>query len=129
VAITKRTVVDIADDLTGENIPEGGGRTVRIGIGTPANFVTYELELTTANEQKLEDLLKPYTVAARTVKPGPSKRSRKTGGTADSEIRKWARAQGIQVPPRGKISDEVRAAYNARSKTSSQPADLPYKKD
>ena len=125
MAITKRTVEDIFDDLTGEKVPEGGGRTVRIGFGTPANFVTYELELTTANEKKLEDFLKPYTAAARTVKPGPSKRSRKTGSTMDSEIRKWARAQGIEVPPRGRIGDDVRAAYNARGKAKNQPADLP----
>jgi hypothetical protein len=35
VTITEKVVVDMADDLTGDPIPEGGGRTVRFGIGTP----------------------------------------------------------------------------------------------
>ncbi len=125
MAITEKVVRDMADDLTGDPIPEGGGRTVRFGIGTPAKFETYELELTTANEQELEDFLKRYKAAARTVKPEPTKRTGKTGGTADSEIRKWAREQGMNVPPRGRIGDDVRAAYKARNKVKSTPAGTP----
>ncbi|WP_280186324.1 MULTISPECIES: histone-like nucleoid-structuring protein Lsr2 [Nocardia] len=122
MAIKQQVVVNMADDLTGEQIPEGGGRTVRFGIGTPDKFVTYDLELTTANEQELEDFLSRYKAAARIVKPEASKRSGRASGTADSDIRKWARSAGLEVPARGKISDEIRAAYKARSKTKTQPA-------
>lgn len=121
MAITKEVVVNLADDLTGETIPKDGGRTVRFGIGTPDKFVTYELELTNANEQELEDFLRRYKKAARIVKPDAPKRGPKIGGSADSEIRKWARAAGMEVPARGKISDEIRAAYRDRNK-SKHPA-------
>ncbi|MFD4407595.1 Lsr2 family protein [Nocardia sp. NPDC058499] len=117
MAITKEVVVNLADDLTGEPIPKDGGRTVRFGIGTPDKFVTYELELTTANEQELEDFLSRYKDAARVVKPNAPKRGTKTGGSTDSEIRKWARNADLEVPPRGKISDEIRAAYKARNRS------------
>jgi len=122
VAITEVTITNMTDDLTGEGIPEGGGRTVRIGIGTPDKFVTYELELSAANEKELTDFLSRYQAAGRVVKPSAPKRSAKTGGTADSDIRKWARAKGLDVPARGKISDEIRAAYKARNKTQNPTA-------
>ncbi|WP_280461019.1 histone-like nucleoid-structuring protein Lsr2 [Nocardia carnea] len=121
MAITKEVVVNLADDLTGEPIPKDGGRTVRFGIGTPEKFVTYELELTTANEQELEGFLSRYKEAARIVKPDAPRRGTKTSGTTDSDIRKWARSAGLEVPARGKISDEIRAAYRDRNK-SKKPA-------
>lgn len=33
-------------------------------------------------------------------------------GVPDKTIRAWAREQGLDVPPRGKIPQDVRAAYN-----------------
>lgn len=119
MAITEKLVLDMADDLTGDEIPEGGGRTVRFGLGTPTEFEMYELELTTANEKELQDLLARYKAAARRVKPEPVKRAK--AGTPDFEIRKWARAEGFDVPARGRISDEVRAAYKSRHKTATKP--------
>jgi hypothetical protein len=89
--------------------------------------VTYDQELTTTNEQELEDFLTRYKTAARIVKPETPKRSGKPGGTADAEIRKWAREQDIEVPARGKISDDVRAAYKARNKAKTPPAGTPAK--
>lgn len=121
MAITEKLVLDMADDLTGEDISEGGGRTVRLGLGTPTEFEIYELELTTANEKELRDFLGRYKAAARRVKPEPVKRAARTGAS-DFEIRKWARAEGFDVPARGRIADEIRAAYKSRNKAAAKPA-------
>jgi hypothetical protein len=120
MAITEKLVLDMADDLTGDDIPEGGGRTVRFGLGTPTEFEMYELELTTANEKELQDFLDRYKSAARRVKPEPIKRGR-TSPTPDFEIRKWAREQGFDVPARGRIAEDVRSAYKSRHKATAKP--------
>ncbi|WP_331765069.1 histone-like nucleoid-structuring protein Lsr2 [Nocardia sp. NBC_01388] len=124
MAITEKVVVDMNDDLTGDSIPQGGGRTVRFGFGTPEQFTTYDLELSTANEKELEDFLSRYKAAGRIVKPDTAKTAGRTNSTADSEIRKWARSKGLDVPARGKISDEIRAAYKTRNKAKNAPAGI-----
>lgn len=126
MAITQRTVTDMNDDTTGEKIPEGGGRTVRFGIGTPDEFTVYDLELATANEQELTDFLARFKAVGRVVKLGTTKSAAKTGAS-DAEIRKWARGEGREVSARGKITDEIRTAYKARNKTKSPTAGTPAK--
>ncbi|WP_162958772.1 Lsr2 family DNA-binding protein [Nocardia yunnanensis] len=124
MAITKVEVTNMTDDTTGEKIPEGGGRTVRFGIGTPDKFTAYDIELTTANEKELTDFLSRFEAAGRVVKLGASKSTAKPG-TTDADIRKWARGQGREVPARGKIPDEIRAAYKARNKAKNTTAGTP----
>lgn len=75
---------------------------------------TYEVDLTDAHEQELHDLLAPYIGAARTTKS--ARGARATGGSAGPEarlVREWAAAQGITVPPRGRIPGDVVKAYLA----------------
>ena len=75
---------------------------------------TYEIDLSDANRTALEDALAPYIAAARKVSSG--RRSgggkRKSGGGASAtEIRAWAVSQGMNVSSRGRVSSEVREAY------------------
>lgn len=83
----------------------------------------YEIDLTDANAQKLRDALALYVGHARSVSRagrGGGGRSRRrssgaaaSGGPSPSEIRDWAKDQGMEVNERGRISAEVREAYDA----------------
>ena len=80
----------------------------------------YAIDLNTKNASALRDALAPYVAHARSA-GGRSRRSggggggsaRSAGGPTPAEIRAWARENGFDVPERGRVSAEVRDAYNA----------------
>lgn len=75
---------------------------------------TYEIDLSDANRAALEESLAPYIGAARKLSSARrSSAARRKGGAGVSanEIRVWALAQGMDVSARGRVSSEVREAY------------------
>jgi hypothetical protein len=109
--MAKRTFVTLTDDLDGSE----ADRTVRFSLEN--DF--YEIDLTEAHAEDLSAALAPYINAGRRVGgvhartgrgAGPSPKAR----AADIQaIRDWARSQGHQVSDRGRISREVRDAFDA----------------
>ena len=77
----------------------------------------YEIDLTDKNAQKLRDALAPFVAHARKAagrRRGRSAASSTTAaGASPAEIRAWAREAGMEVPERGRVSEEVRQAYAA----------------
>ncbi|MDQ7993206.1 MAG: Lsr2 family protein [Propionicimonas sp.] len=75
---------------------------------------SYEIDLSDSNRNSLEEALAPYIAAARKVsagrRSGGGKRRSGSGATA-TEIRAWAVDQGMNVSSRGRVSSEVREAY------------------
>ena len=98
----------LEDDLDGSEATE----TVTFGL----DGTTYEIDLNDKNAAKLRDALAGYVGHGRKVGSAP-RRGRKaaasTGGTSAKEIRDWARSNGYDVPERGRVSADVRAAYEA----------------
>ena len=91
--------------------------------GTPAeetiSFVfdgtTYEIDLNKSNASKFRDAVAPWVSHARkkgraTTAGRPRGPRRGTGST--SEVREWARAQGMKVSERGRVPAEVKEAYD-----------------
>ncbi|MDQ3308283.1 MAG: Lsr2 family protein, partial [Actinomycetota bacterium] len=79
---------------------------------------TYEIDLSNKNVAKLRDSLAPYVGVARRAQNRQTRRQGRSGrpgagGTKASDIREWARANGYQVSERGRVSAEVRSAYEA----------------
>lgn len=75
---------------------------------------TYEIDLSDANRAKLEKALAPYIGVARKVSSGrraPVGKRKAGAGASATEIRAWAVAQGMDVSARGRVSSEVREAY------------------
>ena len=108
--MAQRVHVVLEDYLDGASADE----TVTFGL----DGVTYEIDLSAKNAAKLRDVLAPYVGAARrrqARRPGrPAKSGRRGGaGPSAAEIREWARANGYQVSERGRVSAEVRSAYDA----------------
>jgi hypothetical protein len=98
------------DDLDGS--PAEG--TVRFGL----DGTDYEIDLNAEHAQELRSTLVRYVEAARrgpgTRRPAP-RRARKSGsdGLNSTEVRDWARGQGIEVKDRGRIPAELVVKFRA----------------
>ncbi len=94
------------DDLDGS---EADG-TVRFGY----DGTEYEIDLSKKNGEKLVKALTPFIESGRRV---PAQRAgrgvRRVTRHDQSDIRAWARAQGIKVSDRGRIPADVINQYQA----------------
>jgi len=100
--------VIITDDLDGS---ENAGK-VSFGF----DGVTYEIALGKENRSRLEKALAPFIEAGRRAPRSSSRRgaSRSGGSPADhSAVRACARAAGLKVSERGRISADIMRQYDA----------------
>ena len=98
------------DDLDGSQA-EG---TVRFGL----DGTDYEIDLNAKHAQALREALAPYMGAARRPGSGarrPARGARRApaGGLNTTEIREWAKAQGIEVKDRGRVPAELVVRFKA----------------
>jgi hypothetical protein len=98
------------DDLDGSDA-EG---TFRFGL----DGSEYEIDLNAKHAQELRDALARYVGAARRVgggarQPARGGRRASANGLDTSEVREWARAQGIEVKDRGRVPAEVVLKFKA----------------
>lgn len=101
------------DDIDGGEA-EG---TVRFGL----DGMDYEIDLSAAHSKELRKAAAKYIAAGRKV-GGPSRRrgsaaGRKNsgGGPTPSEVREWAKAQGIEVRDRGRVPTDLVVKFQAAS--------------
>jgi len=100
-------IIEILDDFDGT------------AEATPHTFsldgVTYNIDLSGSNYQKLADELGPFIAAARTTKGQGGRSSTKQQTTREdlSKIRTWANSNGYQVAPRGRVRQDIIDAYEA----------------
>ena len=98
------------DDLDG-SAAEG---TVRFGL----DGTEYEIDLNAEHAQALRDALTRYISAARRVGSGASRpvrsgRKAPANGLNTTEVREWAKAQGIEVKDRGRVPAELVVKFKA----------------
>jgi hypothetical protein len=91
------------DDLDG-SAAEG---TVRFGL----DGTDYEIDLNARHAQALRDALARYVRAAR--RPARGGRRASPTGVDRTEVRQWARAQGIEVKDRGRVPAELVVKFKA----------------
>lgn len=106
--MAQRVHVVLVDDIDGSD----AGETVTFGL----DGSTYEIDLNEKNAAALREALAPYVGHAR--RSGGSRRAKKSAAAASSgpsaaEVREWARQNGWDVPDRGRVSADVRQAYDA----------------
>jgi len=98
------------DDLDGSEA-EG---TVLFGL----DGTQYEIDLSTDHAKELRTVLARYIEAGRRV-TGTARRAGQTGrkapanGVSNTEVRVWAKAQGLDVKERGRVPADVIARYQA----------------
>ena len=98
------------DDLDGSDA-EG---TVRFGL----DGAEYEIDLNAGHARELRDALARYTGAARRVSSTARRPARSGGrgsasGLNTTEVREWAKAQGIEVKDRGRVPAELVVKFKA----------------
>ena len=101
------------DDLDGSEA-EG---TVRFGL----DGTDYEIDLNAKHAQALRDALARYVQAARRAGGGarrPARGGRKasSSGVDTTEVREWAKAQGIDVKDRGRVPAELVVKFKAATR-------------
>ncbi|MBZ4318291.1 MULTISPECIES: histone-like nucleoid-structuring protein Lsr2 [Streptomyces] len=107
--MAQKVQVLLVDDLDGGEADE----TVTFAL----DGKTYEIDLTTANADKLRGLLEPYAKNGR--RTGGRSAGRSRGGRAASagasqdtaKIRAWAKENGYNVNDRGRVPADIREAY------------------
>lgn len=108
----KKEVITYTDDVTGEEAEDITTHTILIdGAGV-------EIDLAGASHDRLLEILHPYLSAkgARRVRGGVAATSKRrgaatTGSTDLALIRAWGRKNGYEVSDRGRVSAEVKEAY------------------
>ena len=108
--MAQRVHVVLVDDIDGSDATE----TVAFGL----DGSTYEIDLNEKNAAALREALAPYVGHARrsggTRKAGGRRAAAPAAsGPTAAEVREWARENGWDVPARGRVSAEVRSAYDA----------------
>jgi nucleoid-associated protein Lsr2 len=111
--MVQKVITELVCDLTGEPAAE----TVEFGIGGRA----FEVDLTQKHADALREILEDYVKVARPAgKLTAASNSRRSSGTRASvdreqmrAIREWARQHGHNVSDRGRISAEIKQAFDA----------------
>ena len=108
--MAQKIQVLLVDDLDGSEA-EG---TVRFGL----DGAEYEIDLNAGHAQALRDALARYVRAARRAGGGARRPARgrgraPSGGVDSTEVREWAKAQGIEVKDRGRVPAELVARFKA----------------
>lgn len=106
--MAQKVQVLLLDDLDGGEANE----TVTFAL----DGKTYEIDLNSANADKLRGALEPYLKAGRRG-PGRAGRGRgratvsSGGGQDTAKIRAWAKENGYEVNDRGRVPANIREAY------------------
>lgn len=108
--MAKKVSVTWVDDIDGTTTAD---ETVTFAF----DGVSYEIDLSSENVEEFRSTMQPWVDKARRVAGRRSARRGSGQGSQSSqkaaEIREWARANGHEVSDRGRISAEIRAAYEA----------------
>jgi hypothetical protein len=122
--MAQQVLVQLVDDLDGTTSSDVS--TVLFSL----DGVTYEIDLSEANAERLRGGLAEYVEAARRV-GGRIKRGSRPGqngsGAANDAglVRKWANENGFGLSGRGRIPSHVVEAYRAAKAESEQKAAKP----
>jgi hypothetical protein len=110
VAVAQKVQILLIDDFDGS---EADG-TVRFGL----DGTEYEIDLNAEHARALRDALARYVDAARRIgggvrRPARSGHKGPASGLNTTEVREWAKAQGIEVKDRGRVPAELVARFKA----------------
>ena len=107
--MSRKVITQLIDDIDGKPLEDGQGETVLFAL----DDTDYEIDLSLQNADKLRGILLDYSAKGRKVAGTRKSRAKSPSGNA-AEIRAWAEDQGRDVPDRGRISADVRKAFDAR---------------
>jgi len=103
--MAQRTQVLYVDDIDGSEAES----TIRFGLGG----VDYEIDLNQEHADQFAAAVGPYVSAARKVVARRAIRTTRPARHDQSDVRSWARSQGLKISDRGRIPADVLAKYEA----------------
>jgi hypothetical protein len=125
--MAQKVLVQLVDDLDGTASPDIS--TVSFAL----DGVSYEIDLTESNADRLREQLADFVGAARRtggrVKRGTTSARSATARNSDEtrKIREWAAEQGFELAGRGRIPRHVTEAYTAAQEADKAAAAAPPK--
>lgn len=109
--MAQQVLVQLVDDLDGTSSDDV----------TPVQFgldgVTYEIDLTGSNADRLRDAVADYVARARRTGGRIKRGTRSANGSGNAasgeaaQIREWAQANGVELAARGRIPAHVVESY------------------
>ena len=112
--MAQRTIVQLVDDLDGKELTDGQGQTVTFSL----DGVSYEIDLSNKNAQKMRQAFGEYVNVARKVGGSrtPRTRGKRTTLTPDASVLKaWADSKGFDYPKRGRLPKTLIERYHAEA--------------
>lgn len=105
--MAQRTQIVLTDDIDGTE----ADTTIKFGVGS----AEFEIDLSSQNAAQFEKAVSPFIAAARKVGGGVRRTSRsaRSAGPSPSEVRDWAKSQGIEVKDRGRVPDALVVKFKA----------------
>lgn len=108
--MASRTQVVLVDDVDGTELHAGEGETVLFAL----DGVTYEIDLTGRNAERLRAAFAPYIRSGRRV-GGRDRAGDRSRARVDKEqlqaARRWLQSHGHPVRERGRIKADLMALY------------------
>lgn len=112
--MAQKQMTMLIDDITGEEISQGSGESIQFAI----NSVEYRIDLNDKNARKFHEVMAPYIDhATRVVSRRRASAARVTAANDrdydPKAVRKWADANKVDVPARGRIPGYVLERFKA----------------
>lgn len=118
--MAQKVIHQLVDDLDG---------TISVDVTTVPfglDGVTYEIDVTAENAERLREALRDYIAAGRRVagrrRTGSSSVKAGLDPQQATAMREWGQANGMPVAARGRIPREVQDAFHANGGMSIAPA-------
>lgn len=105
--LARKIYVQLIDDISGEDAQE----TLRFSL----DGADYEIDLAAENAAGLRAALAPFVSRGRRVRSASGSRSTRNvsdGREMTQKFRKWAIANGYSPNSRGRISGDIKKAYD-----------------
>src|SRR5699024_7153282 len=104
--MARETIINLIDDIDGSKAD--------VTIKYSFEGSNYEIDLTDDHAEDFREHMQEWLDRSRRV--GLARNTARTGGASSetAKIREWAREQGIDVPTRGRLCEEIMKAYENR---------------
>jgi hypothetical protein len=106
--MAQRVITQLVSDLSGDEIADGQGESIEFSY----RGASYSIDLTDKEAAGLDKAIALYLEHA--TKIGGRRKSAGAGSKSDhnaKDVRVWAKAQGIDVPERGRIPGDILEQY------------------
>jgi hypothetical protein len=112
--MAQKTTVQLVDDITGETIEDGKGRTIVFAV----DGAQYEIDLAENQADKFAKALDPYVTHARKIGGRRAAATASRGGKPSRDydpkaVRAWAQSNSVELPARGRIPADVIEKYKS----------------